>query len=344
MRSADLMYKLEVSSKPNENRMSSNEFFELVNAHLWKDLHDELTFPDKRPLLAHYTSMQTFEKIITAEEIWFSNPLFMNDLEELKFGMNEGRDELLKNDRIRTACKTEKSHDKFLSDFDYLYREFESKHALNTYILCFSEHDTNDNDGLLSMWRGYGNGGSGAALVIDTANLNPDEGSPLIIGKVHYGSKKERLAWINSKISDLANLIEKHATSDEHLWNAAWNWFQRLKSFALFSKHSGFSEEREWRVVYDSETDKKGKLKPYFSHLATDRGIEPKLKLPIKPIDSNEAINVVLVDLIDRIILGPSISSVLGSLALQQMLKNIGKEALAERVIASEIPFRSTAR
>ncbi len=268
----------------------------------------------------------------------------MNDLEELKFGMNEGKAELFKNDRIRAACRSEKAHNKFLNDFDYLYADFESKHALNTYVLCFSEHDANDNDGLLSMWRGYGNGGAGAAIVIDTAKLNAKENTPLIIGKVHYGTKAERLAWINTKISDLADLIEKQATTDEDLWNAAWIWFQRLKSFALFSKHSGFSEEREWRVVYDSKMDKNEKFKPFFSHLATDRGIEPKLKLPIRPMEPIDAIDVALDDLIDRIILGPSIASVLGFLSLKQMLKNIKKEALADKVIASEIPFRSTNR
>ena len=34
----------------------------------------------ERPLLAHYTSLEVLEKIITSNELWFSNPLFMNDL------------------------------------------------------------------------------------------------------------------------------------------------------------------------------------------------------------------------------------------------------------------------
>jgi hypothetical protein len=42
------------------------------------------------PLLAHYTSIKVMERILQSNEIWFSNPLFMNDLQEVRFGLNEG--------------------------------------------------------------------------------------------------------------------------------------------------------------------------------------------------------------------------------------------------------------
>jgi hypothetical protein len=48
------------------------------------------TLLDEKPLLAHYTSVEVLEKIIQNKEIWFSNPLFMNDWEEMRFGMIEG--------------------------------------------------------------------------------------------------------------------------------------------------------------------------------------------------------------------------------------------------------------
>lgn len=322
--------------------MSDSTLLDIATDKLWADFSEELSFPAKRPLLAHYTSIQTFERIISAEEFWFSNPLFMNDLEELKFGMNEGAAAFYRSEDIKEACGTKERHEGLINHFDFLFSEFDSKYALNTYLLCFSEHEPQDNDGLLSMWRGYANGGSGAAIVIDTSKLNSMPESPLIVGKVHYGSKVERLTWINHKISELASVISEHAQTDEDLFNAAWVWFHRLKSFALFTKHSGFREEKEWRVVYMSDRDREQRLKPYFSHLATNRGIEPKLKLPIKPIEGLTGEDLSTEKLIDRIILGPSIASVLGVSSLKQMLKNIDRGALAERVIASDIPFRPT--
>ena len=48
---------------------------------LYADLGPD-TFYRKRPLLAHYTTMQTLQKILTNNELWFANHLFMNDLEE----------------------------------------------------------------------------------------------------------------------------------------------------------------------------------------------------------------------------------------------------------------------
>ena len=46
---------------------------------------------EHRPLLAHYTSLEVMAKIVENEEIWFSNPLFMNDHQEVRFGMLNGR-------------------------------------------------------------------------------------------------------------------------------------------------------------------------------------------------------------------------------------------------------------
>jgi hypothetical protein len=43
------------------------------------------------PLLAHYTSIPVLENILEEETVWFSNPLFMNDVEEMRFGLVEGR-------------------------------------------------------------------------------------------------------------------------------------------------------------------------------------------------------------------------------------------------------------
>lgn len=60
---------------------------EIVQAFspLYDDVKEADQFYVKKPLLAHYTSLSTLEKILETDEIWFSNPLFMNDLEEVRF-------------------------------------------------------------------------------------------------------------------------------------------------------------------------------------------------------------------------------------------------------------------
>jgi Protein of unknown function (DUF2971) len=322
--------------------MSELTFLDRASTKLWADFDQESSFPSSRPLLAHYTSIQTFEQIVSKEQFWFSNPLFMNDLEELKFGMTEGASELHHSKAIRDACRTQENYEKLLQRFDDLFNDFDSNHVLNTYVLCFSKHEPEDNDGLLSMWRGYGNSGLGVALVIDTGKMEANNDSPLIIGKVHYASKADRKKWISEKLTQLAEVISLHATVENDYFDAAWAWLYRLKTFALFTKHHGFHEEQEWRMVYMSDRDQKQSFQKYFGHLATNRGIEPKLKLPIKPVPEFKTQNISLATLVDRIILGPSISSALAVSSVRQMLMNIAQMNLAERVVASEIPFRVT--
>lgn len=60
-----------------------------IYLNLFSDLNTENDFPNFRPYLAHYTTLANLEKILANNEVWFSNPLFMNDKEELRFGLNE---------------------------------------------------------------------------------------------------------------------------------------------------------------------------------------------------------------------------------------------------------------
>jgi len=45
------------------------------------------TLMDRQPYLAHYTSLEVLEKIMQHNELWFSHPFFMNDLQEMRFGI-----------------------------------------------------------------------------------------------------------------------------------------------------------------------------------------------------------------------------------------------------------------
>jgi hypothetical protein len=58
--------------------MADEEIFKLFDP-LWADLQEFDSFPTKRPLVAHYTSISVLEAILRNNEIWFSNPLLMND-------------------------------------------------------------------------------------------------------------------------------------------------------------------------------------------------------------------------------------------------------------------------
>jgi hypothetical protein len=78
---------------------------------LFADLLEGDPFPADRPLLAHYTSIQALEAMQRSNEIWFSNPLFMNDMEEVRFGINAGANLFLTSTEVESACGNKERFD-----------------------------------------------------------------------------------------------------------------------------------------------------------------------------------------------------------------------------------------
>lgn len=230
----------------------------MTNEELWagvlnlaRELDTLQSLRDKRPLMAHYTSIKSLENIMKTGELWFSNPLVMNDLEEVRFGVLQGKFLFEQNRDLDSACGTTERTNKVRAYFQHYFQEFEQNHLFDTYVFCFSEHDVTNADGLLSMWRGYGGLGKGAALIFSTDFIPPPQPeSPILIGKVFYGTRKDRIDWLAEKLKGWCEFVHGANVSDEQLWIVTRALFELIKFFALLSKHNGFSEEREWRLVY----------------------------------------------------------------------------------------------
>lgn len=307
---------------------------------LYEDTDLEKQFPKKQPLLAHYTSIETVESILKSNELWFSNPLFMNDVDELRFGINEGAHRFFNSSDIKESL-TDIRLKILQSKFEYYLNEFTNQSVLDVYAFCLSEHDEiNYPDGLLSMWRGYGSNGNGAAIVFDTAKLVDVPASSLRIAPVEYGSRQKRIDWLDKKLKEFSQLLVRLNLKDEHLYLAAYAIFERIKLFSIFTKHHGFSEEREWRVAYIKALDTEAKFSPMFSYSIGARGVEPKLKLKLTGVDGHISDTATLDNLVHQIILGPSVSTPLAKAAFERMLESIKKPEFKPRVFASSIPFR----
>jgi hypothetical protein len=307
---------------------------------LWNDIDEKDEFYSLKPHLAHYTSIAGIEGILESNELWFANPLYMNDHEEVRFGINQAMAAVTRSESIERALGTRELFTVFRSAFDACFRRFANEHVIDTYVFCMSQHEPSDNDGLLSMWRGYGGNGRGVALVFDTANIAPIDHSALVLARVQYGSTEVRLNWLNAKIDQFASLLATRALHQDHVQIAAKSLFDRLHLAALFSKHKGFEEEREWRVVYMPDRDTTGALKKQLSYVVGSRGIEPRLKFKIAPVEGVTPAELSLNKLTQRIILGPTISSPLAATAFYRLLDQTGHPELKPRVRSSGIPFR----
>ena len=77
-----------------------------------------------------------------------------------------------------------------------------------------------------------------------------------------------------------------------------------------------------------------------FHYSLGARGAELRLIFKIAPMDGVSEPDLSLKKLVNRIILGPSISSILAQRAVTRMLERAGKGEMSDIVLASSIPFR----
>lgn len=148
--------------------------------------------------------------------------------------------------------------------------------------------------------------------------------------------------WIENKIKDMSNLINMLPKSQKVFEFMAQIWFERLLMFSLFTKHKGFSEEQEWRLVYVKERDPEFIFSSFLSYSITSQGVHPKLKLRLSEFSKTSDLlpDFNIADLTDRILLGPTISSELSVQSFRRMLHLAGHGLLVDKVRASTIPFR----
>lgn len=311
---------------------------------LYSDVESKTT-PENPILLGHYTSVQVAEQILRNNEIWFSNPLYMNDLEEMRLGLLIGS-QIFPEFAEKAANKPERAT-LLIAHYNHYLAHLSTEGAVDTYIFCLSEHPAGNTDGRLSMWREYGSKGNGAALVVNTQNLHYLSHSPIVVAKVTYKNNQEREVALRAGLENWAKITATANLPDDHLYVAAYGAFGFVKTLALTTKHTGFSEEREWRAVYVPERDPQGYLKPCLDYFVGPRGVEPKLKYKFgttyNPEPSKTGVPLtsgLLTDIIEFVLLGPSISSPLAKASFIRMLERNGKSAFRDRVFSSTIPLR----
>ena len=289
--------------------------------------------------IAHYTTAENAYKIVKSQSLWMRNTLNMDDYREIEhghdllleyFGDNSKWNWLLS---ILDRCCGEsgrKAIDLFNKHYDDI-RRF-------TYIACFSEHEPKHRDhGRLSMWRAFGQGSAGVAIVLNPPKRESSAPLQAFLVPVMYYTQQ----MLRQELDRIFKNIESHESylkdvSQEELFRWA---FIMLVAFVTSLKHPGFEEEKEWRLIHLPKTF------PSL-HVAEEMQVIGGIPQVIRKVDLINNLSAGINDisipqLLDRVIVGPTQYGYSIVESLTKLLTGIGVQNADQKVFPSKIPIRT---
>ena len=294
---------------------------------------------DEGMRIAHYTTAESAYKILDSQSLWMRNALNMDDFREIQ----HGHDLLLEyfSDpskhkwlmEILNRCCGEAGK----TAIDIFGRHYQDLKRF-TYITCFSQHEKeHDAHGRLSMWRAFGKGSAGIAIV-----LNPprrDIAAPLqaFLVPVMYFTKTDLWNELDSIFNNIAanETLLKDVPQDQ-----IYKWvFTMLVALVTSLKHQGFEEEKEWRLLHVPKT--------YPSEFVPESnqviGGVPQLirKIDLKNNPENGIEGISIRELVERVIIGPTQFGGAIFDSISKLLANAGVQNAEQKVFFSNIPIRT---
>lgn len=291
-----------------------------------------------RHKFVYYTSASTALSVIKNQEIWMRNARCMNDISEVIHGIERIERELKEGNGRNVIAALNSIHD---GVGDEALADFRTKAEIaleNTYITCVSEHNASeDRYGRLSMWRAYGHGSVGVAIVMrPEAFFSPTNALHAYASPVAYFTDKElaeNFSEVRSNI--IANRQQLACLKQQTMLEE----MVKPLLFAITSlKHPGFKEEREWRVIHLPTIDPSPTLR---AAIVDVQGIPQRVfKIPLKPLPQHGQMALNLDSLISHLIVGPTNYPTAIQSALVEALGEAGVSEPQRKVVTSDIPLR----
>jgi hypothetical protein len=114
--------------------------------------------------------------------------------------------------------------------------------------------------------------------------------------------------------------------------------FRMLAFAVLCTKHPGFAEEVEWRVIHCPWWENSPHL---LKETEVIQGVpQPVYKIPLEDIPEKGLSGITIPALIDRIIIGPSRDPLAIAEGLRDLLAKAGVEQPEKKIFLSYIPLR----
>lgn len=297
---------------------------------------------DRYAQFVHYTSAEAALNIIQSKRVWMRKTSCMSDFGEVEHGF-----------RVLKSCFDGKAEE-FIQALDrcapgaaqeaiekFNTRFLDSVRS-STYITSISEHYPHEaGHGRLSMWRAFGG----------------DTGRVAIIFKMPWQSQRMRdgIAALNLRVSpvcyqndiedELKEVIANITNNCEFLVSVGRDIIiNTVCSMFLYNtvcvKHSGFREEREWRLMYFPYLYGTSQLMD--AEIRVIGGIPQKIhKLPIDISVAPVLAELDLSNIIDHVIIGPTQYPWPMYEAFGEAMSAAGVQDAFKRVVVSDIPIRT---
>lgn len=202
------------------------------------------------PILFSYCSVETFYNIVKNKEIWLTDPKFMNDFMEQHY-LDRIVLEILNQTNVKKSYKKE-----VIQKFCQYYDSYAA--SSNYYYCCFSS-----NGDLLSQWCRYADDGRGFSIGFNSKSWKINYGVPvpfnalplphnqLMLNRIHYYSDNTR----DDLFKIIIHLLDLLKNDDENINHFGSSFSARLCSLRNIIKNPAFSEEKEYRIIFNDPSD-----------------------------------------------------------------------------------------
>lgn len=277
-----------------------SRFFEVFS-----NISDE---PDNT--LSHYCDLNALLSILTNHNLWATNIRFLNDREEMDFGLRVANDVL----NEAAALTNSDSENKPKSKANRKPR-FDAAGMPDVYVVSFCEKPD-----LLSQWRGYGTTGQSVSIQFRKHGLEElSKISDFALSKVTYG-RAEAMNLLRRQIQSRDEIIAAIVSGSDLVSQIDYNGVVFRTSPQFKNEH--FAEEQEWRLI---STDKREDVR----YRVRDNVLLPYVAIEAKPHHQIASITI-----------GPGKDSELTKKSVQHFIDN-SEAYKGIPVLQSKIPYRT---
>lgn len=291
-------------------------------------------------------------KIFESREMLLRNSLMMNDFSEVQHGLNCLIHAYESADGKRLQALMDSVQDGLSKIFADNFSALIDDMRHETYTISISEHGNEeafpleDDLGKLSMWRAYAPK-DGVAFVF---NNKPFMSESLALNAftcpVIYTDIDGYNAYFKAIVDGIESEIELlEAIGGAYFHEALSNSFRLL---VQSTKHPAFREEREWRVIFSPTVLAKlgqlddAQLTKTPTKILTIRGVPQRVySIPFKNHPEEGFEGATIPELVEKILIGPSIDAFAIGHAMASELTRFGVEHAGERITFTHIPLRT---